>query len=314
MKRGKLWVAGAVLILGLLGSSLCHGTEEWDFSYGDVQDQIFWFSSGVGGWSTHLFIGPEGEFWGCYTDSDMGDTGEGYPYGTQYRSDFIGTFGEAEKIDDYTYRLPVLTVSTLNAEGAERIQNEMRLVYSAPYGVEGGDYFLLYLPGKPIEDLSEEYLSWIRNSLYGYEGDVLPYYGLYNEMAEDGFSSYGWEIAEGYWQESLAGAKERAGQIEDSLLYEDLPQMSLNELSGEQYQVWDDLLNDIWSYLRGTLSEQQMDALTQEEIDWIQDKEAAVAEAGSYVQGGSMQPMVMNASASDWTRQRVYELIRMYGQ
>ena len=313
-KRGRLLAIGFFLGLSLLGASLCQGAEEWDFSYEDVENEIFWFSSGVGGWSTHLFIGSEGDFWGSYHDSDMGSTGEGYPYGTRYESDFRGSFGEAEKIDDYTYRLPVSYLSTLKEEEEERIQGGILKVYSDPYGVEGTESFLLYLPGKPLEKLPEQYRGWVGGALYGNEGDTLPFYGLYNEEREEGFSSYAFEVQEGYWKESLLDVKERASELEASLMHEDLPQMSLNELSGELYEVWDDYLNDIWAYLQRELSEEQMDALTEEEIDWIQDKEAAVEEAGSWAEGGSMQPMLMNEAAGAWTKQRVYELIEWYGR
>lgn len=50
----------------------------------------FVFSSGVGAWQTMLNINEDGSFKGYYSDSDMGDTGEGYPNGIIYLSVFEG--------------------------------------------------------------------------------------------------------------------------------------------------------------------------------------------------------------------------------
>lgn len=59
---------------------------------------------------------------------------------------------------------------------------------------------------------------------------------------------------------------------------------------------------------REILPEDEMAQLTAEELDWIADKEAAVAEAGAEMEGGSMQPLLENTKAAEITRTRVYEL------
>lgn len=51
-----------------------------------------------------------------------------------------------------------------------------------------------------------------------------------------------------------------------------------------------------------------MAVLTEEELRWIADKEAAVQEAGAEFEGGSMQPLIMNQKAAALTSDRVYEL------
>ena len=48
--------------------------------------------------------------------------------------------------------------------------------------------------------------------------------------------------------------------------------------------------------------------LTSEELAWIDEKEAAIAEAGTEFAGGSMQPYAENLAAVRLTRTRVYEL------
>ena len=56
-------------------------SQEEGFSFDDVSHLEFWFGSGVGAWCTTLQIQPDGSFEGQYHDSDMGDTGDGYPNG-----------------------------------------------------------------------------------------------------------------------------------------------------------------------------------------------------------------------------------------
>ena len=45
------------------------------FSYADLADMTFIFSSGVGGWQTSLYIQADGSFNGEYFGSWMGETG-----------------------------------------------------------------------------------------------------------------------------------------------------------------------------------------------------------------------------------------------
>ena len=68
-----------------------------------------------------------------------------------------------------------------------------------------------------------------------------------------------------------------------------------------RYQLWDGELNALWSYLQDTLSENEMDVLMQEEVAWINEKEAAVNSAVSEAEG-------LN-SAIDFTIERVYYLL-----
>lgn len=59
----------------------------------------FVFSSGTGGWSTTLSIGPNSTFSGVYHDSDMGVTGPGYPGGTVSYSKFSGQFKQVHQLN-----------------------------------------------------------------------------------------------------------------------------------------------------------------------------------------------------------------------
>ena len=63
------------------------------FSFADVADREFYFSSGAGAWYTVLYIHEDGSFDGHYEDTNLGDMGDNYN-GTIYYSDFTGQFTE----------------------------------------------------------------------------------------------------------------------------------------------------------------------------------------------------------------------------
>ncbi len=211
MKHGKtqLLFATALLTLGLLsgcggageapppgGSSVgasSTGTESGaqtaEFSFSDLSDLEFWFGSGAGAWRTVLYVGDNGSFQGQYTDSDTGSTGTDYPNGTCYNSEFTGTFTAPKKVDEYTYSVEIQDLTLSKEPDTEEIRDGIKYLYSEPYGLDGANELLFYLPGAPVKDLPESYLNWARG--YGDTiGETLPFYGLYNVGGDQGFSSH----------------------------------------------------------------------------------------------------------------------------
>ncbi|MCR4690238.1 MAG: right-handed parallel beta-helix repeat-containing protein [Lachnospiraceae bacterium] len=93
---------------------------------------------------------------------------------------------------------------------------------------------------------------------------------------------------------------------------ETLDQTTMNQLSYESYELWDSLLNRIWTYLSGTMDADSFEALTLNQKEWIKSKEAAQKNAGSDFEGGSMQPMVEYNTGADWTRKRAETLLEKY--
>ena len=95
-KKVQLPAVTAYLVAGVLIGPYCVGALHIDG---------FGFSSGAGAWGTFLDLNDDGTFSGEFHDSNMGETGEGYPYGTVYVCDFSGKFSEPEKINEYTYSI-----------------------------------------------------------------------------------------------------------------------------------------------------------------------------------------------------------------
>lgn len=191
------------------------GTET-EFGFEKLSGWVFYFSSGAGGWYTELSINADGTLKGHYQDADMGDTGEGYPGGTLYYSDFTGKFEQLEKVDEFTYKMQLTDVNFDKQPEQEEIIDETLYVYSTAYGLDGGDEFYLYLPGSKVANLPEEYRQWV--GYYNLEAVTeteLSFYGLYNVKEQNGFSSNLYEeksLSERIAAE-IQGAKERDEEL-----------------------------------------------------------------------------------------------------
>lgn len=163
-------------------------SEEGGFTFADLSKYSFNFSSGAGAWGTGLEINADGSFVGGYHDSDMGSTGPGYPNGTVYICNFNGQFTQLKKVNEYTYSMKLEELKYERAAGIEEIENGVKYIYSEAYGVEGGDEFLIYLPGAPVSELPEEFVMWVQFDISG--ASKLSSYALCNVARQYGFWGY----------------------------------------------------------------------------------------------------------------------------
>ena len=152
--------------------------------------ESFYFSSGAGGWGTELVILPDGSFEGSFHDSEMGSTGPEYPKGSLYLSIFKGKFSAPEKVNDYTYSMKLLNIEYENEADTEEIADEMRIIYSKAYGLEGCDTFYIYTPDAPVSALPEEFKSWVFELRENPYKEALGFYGIYGLPGEYGFTSF----------------------------------------------------------------------------------------------------------------------------
>lgn len=113
-------------------------------------------------------------------------------------------------------------------------------------------------------------------------------------------------------RKEIAYAEEQSDAIDGYIMYEAMTQADMNVKNQEKYELWDGVLNKLWEALKQTLDAESMDALTQEQLDWIAMKEAAVKEAAAEYEGGSLYPTVRDSKAAQLTRTRVYELIKLF--
>ena len=141
----------------------------------------FVFSSGTGGWSTTLSIGPNSTFSGVYHDSDMGVTGPGYPGGTVSYSKFSGQFKQVHQLNPNLYEMYIENLQYENPVGGSEIKEGQKYDYTEAYGISKNHRMAIYLPGTPISSMPEE----LRLYSYGLipEGSqTLPFYVIQGDM------------------------------------------------------------------------------------------------------------------------------------
>lgn len=112
----------------------------------------------------------------------------------------------------------------------------------------------------------------------------------------------------------MASIKAQSDSIKASLEQEELNQAEMNQKAHELYALWDEALNHLWGKLEDSLPEDEFDSLLDEQIQWIEDKESAVEDAGKDFEGGSIYPLITNHKAAEITETRVYELYDMLKQ
>lgn len=151
--------------------------------------------SGAGAWRTAITLNKDGSFTGIYLDSEMAEAGEDYPNGSAYICEFSGKFDDFEKINDYSYRMTLADLKSEKAFGEEWIEDGIRYISSLPNGFMDSSYkklgteFILYLPENPVNELTEDFLSWWP---YGAEQETNPKttlscFGIQNVATNDGF-------------------------------------------------------------------------------------------------------------------------------
>lgn len=111
----------------------------------------------------------------------------------------------------------------------------------------------------------------------------------------------------------MASLEAKAADIK-AALEQAQSQAEMNQKAYELYVLWDDALNDLWGKLQDSLPEDEFDQLLDEQIQWIEDKENAVEEAGKEVEGGSMYPLITNSKAAEITEERVYDFYELLKQ
>lgn len=285
------------------------GTATACFPFTEFKSLKFVFSSGAGGWATELTIQDDGSFSGEFFDGELGVTGDAYPNGTMYQSDFTGQFTQPVKINEYTYSMQISNLTYTEKAGTEEIKNGMLFLYSEAYGLDDAENILIYLPGAPLAKLPQEFRSWVGYyDLSNTTDTELPFYALYNETPQYGFSSY--DVLE-QLELYMSSTEEAAAAMESYLQNDAQTQTDLNLTSKQLYDMWDSTLNHIWDILNQISDAETMAILTKEELAWIAEKEKSIAKAGAEYEGGTMQPMIMNLKAAELTRERVYELLEL---
>lgn len=115
-----------------------------------------------------------------------------------------------------------------------------------------------------------------------------------------------------YFQTRLSTVESQVNELENSPEFTDGDMLQLREVVGKCYLKWDGLLNEIYGELKKQLSQNEMDSLRNEQRQWIKYRDSEAEKAGAEFEGESMQPLEYNATRSELTRLRCYELVNEY--
>lgn len=113
--------------------------------------------------------------------------------------------------------------------------------------------------------------------------------------------------------QELAGVEAQCQILWDALNSGSMNQKEMNQAAGQCYTIWDDELNALWDRLTPLLTEEEHTNYLAEQRAWIQEKEAAIQEAGQEWGGGSGRPLAESTAGKTWTRKRCYVLAGYLG-
>lgn len=227
-----------VLLLALMLMSVAAHAE--DVSFAQFEKTEWSFSSGAGAWSTDLRIAKDGSFIGEFHDSEMGETGEAYPDGTIYACSFSGQMSLGKQVDEHSWEIRIDKLTPDETPGQEIIEDGMRMITAEPYGLTEGDVMRLYLPGTPVEKLTEEMRMW--SHLYDLEEapTALNSWFLYSEKNDSGFVgcemedfvqlANPWKTVTAEQLEQLAGLPFGVPEGAENLVYRWMEKSSLAEM------------------------------------------------------------------------------------
>lgn len=235
MKKACAWILSLALVCAAMGV-----WAEGDSLFETLAGLEWSFSSGVGGWSTDMRMQADGSFTGEYHDSEMGETGDDYPYGTLYGCSFNGQMAVVEQVDENTWKLRVERLEMDEGQVPEAIEDGIRFVTAEPYGLSEGDEMLLYRPGTPVNVLSESMLFWAH--IIGREDppSALDAWFLSSEKNDSGFVGFDFQPGTSManpWEDMTAeqllaasGLAFRVPEGAENVIYRFLPSQGLAEM------------------------------------------------------------------------------------
>jgi uncharacterized protein YecT (DUF1311 family) len=87
---------------------------------------------------------------------------------------------------------------------------------------------------------------------------------------------------------------------------------ALKKIENDRYDIWDELLNEIYEVLKGQLPPEGMDQLREEQRNWIKNRDDLALEASLKYKGGTQELLEYVAVLANLTEERCYELVTNY--
>lgn len=83
-------------------------------------------------------------------------------------------------------------------------------------------------------------------------------------------------------------------------------------MENDRWDIWDELLNETYGFLKEQLSPKEMDQLREEQQNWIKYRDDSALEASLKFKGGTQEHLEYVAVLANLTEERCYELVANY--
>lgn len=87
---------------------------------------------------------------------------------------------------------------------------------------------------------------------------------------------------------------------------------ALKKVENDRWDIWDELLNEIYGVLKEQLSLEEMDQLRAEQRNWIKYRDESALEASLKYKGGTQEHLEYVAVLANLTEERCFELVEDY--
>lgn len=280
---------------------------EEGLTFKDLSARQFYFSSGVGAWGEEFTIEKDGYFTGKYHDSEMGESGEEYPEGTVYSCVYSGYFTDVTKVGEYIYEIKLKDISYKNEPGEEEILDGIKSVYTESYFMGINDSFRIYLPGMPMDEISEELYWWVKD--YNQSESELTMVILVNETEQLAAASVNRPSPVEDAQRTYDTYKESYDYWEEKLAKEAQTTLDMVIFSEKMYEVSDECLNYLWNLIRYNVPEDRYEELLKDQRAWITEKEEKGKKIEEEYEGGSLAKVDANMILAQLTIERCVKLV-----
>lgn len=80
----------------------------------------------------------------------------------------------------------------------------------------------------------------------------------------------------------------------------------------KRWELWDNLLNEIYGVLQQQLPKEEMDQLREKQRSWLKLRDESALKRSEKFKGGTLEHLVYTTALADLTEERCYELVRDY--
>ncbi|MEH7251037.1 lysozyme inhibitor LprI family protein [Neobacillus niacini] len=132
-----------------------------------------------------------------------------------------------------------------------------------------------------------------------------------NDKESSKFNNTDTEVTESKKEEylqKLNSTKKATEELEAS----DSSTYALKKVENDRWEMWDELLNEVYGVLKEQFTTEEMDQLRKEQRNWIKYRDDTALEASLKYKGGTEEHLEYVAVLANLTEERCHELVGNY--